>query len=94
MNNHREESAIQSKEDDQELISYKYLLGEMGIQMLSAIFRGANTKEAIMMLSGVPMSCINGRMPVLLNLNLVTQNNAEFFITEYGHKFLILIEQA
>ena len=79
----------------QELSSYKYLLGEMGIQMLVAILRGASTKEAIMMLSGVPISCVIGRLPVLESLNLVMQMSLdEYNITDDGYKFLTIIGQA
>ncbi|MHA1871690.1 MAG: winged helix-turn-helix domain-containing protein [Promethearchaeota archaeon] len=80
--------------NEEDLLTLKYILGEMGVQMLSAIYRGASTKNTIMMLSGVPPSCINGRLPVLIKLNLVRSiNNIEFFITEKGKKLLNLLEK-
>lgn len=81
-----------SPEDCNNLVSYKYILGEMGIQILIAISRGANTKVSIRLLSGVPMECINGRIPVLSNLELIYQTQGEYYITERGNNFLICIE--
>ena len=73
----------------EELKSYKYLLGEFGIAMLTAIYRGAREKESIMMLSGVPAACISGRMPILLNLELVKCDKSNlYFITLRGEQFL------
>jgi hypothetical protein len=80
--------------DQEELISYKYLLGDMGISMLTAIARGARTKDAIMMLSGVPMACVNGRMPVLFNLKLAMKITMdEYVITSRGMDFLRSINE-
>jgi predicted transcriptional regulator len=82
------------KKDLEELKSFKYLLGDFGIQMLIAVARGAQTGDAIMMLSGVPAACISGRMPVLLNLKLIEQqNNGEFLITQKGRDFLQCINE-
>jgi hypothetical protein len=80
-------------EEDETLLSYQYILGEMGIQILVAIYRGATSLQAIQLLSGVPMSCIKGRLPVLINLNLAVGMGEEFFISEKGHKFLQLLGQ-
>lgn len=74
--------------DKEELLSYRYLLGEMGIQMLVAISRGANTKMSIQLLSGVPMACVKGRLPVLMNLKLVAEENEKYITTKNGHAFL------
>lgn len=80
--------------DREELVSYKYLLGDMGISILSAIARGARTRDAIMMLSGVPMACVNGRMPVLTNLKLVLKINLEeYVVTTRGIAFLRCINE-
>ena len=80
--------------DKEELLSYKYLLGDTGISILVAIARGARTKDAIMMLSGVPMACVNGRMPVLSNLKLVMKiSMEEFVITTRGTSFLRCINE-
>ena len=74
------------------LTSYKYILGEMGIQILIAISRGANTKISIRLLSGVPKECINGRLPVLSSLELIYQMQEEYYITDRGNLFLGVIE--
>ncbi len=79
-------------DDTDNLVSYKYILGEMGIQILIAISRGANNKVSIRLLSGVPPECITGRLPVLSDLDLIFQRHEEYYITERGNKFLIGIE--
>lgn len=82
----------EDKVDDKDtLLSYRYLLGEMGIQMLTAISRGASNKMSIQLLSGVPMACVKGRLPVLMNLNLVSENNGKYIATKNGEKFLKVI---
>jgi hypothetical protein len=83
-----------SQKEREELVSYKFLLGEMGIAILTAIARGAHAKDAIMMLSGVPLACVVGRMPVLLNLKLVIQLGIEEVrISKRGLQFLKCINE-
>jgi len=65
----------------------KNLLGYMGIEILVAIKNGATNYETIKLFSGLPISCINGRIPVLLDLGLIKKNNAEYFLTEKGVLF-------
>ncbi len=65
----------------------KYLLGNMGIEILLAIDKGAKTIETIKLFSGLPLSCIKGRVPVLTGLDLVVEVNTEFILTEKGKKF-------
>lgn len=85
---------LPKKNDEEEtLLSYQYILGEMGIQMLIAIYRGATSQQAIQLLSGVPISCVRGRLPVLINLNLIIDMQEEYYITEKGNKFLKLLGQ-
>jgi predicted transcriptional regulator len=62
----------------------KNLLGYMGIEILVAINNGAKNYETIKLFSGLPISCINGRVPVLLDLGLIRQTNDEYFLTEKG----------
>ncbi|UYP46537.1 hypothetical protein NEF87_002822 [Candidatus Lokiarchaeum ossiferum] len=83
-----------TKQEIEELKSYKFLLGDYGIAMLVAIARGAQNCESIRMLSGVPPACITGRMPVLLNLKLIEATpKMEYLITECGRKFLKCIDE-
>ncbi|TFG20056.1 MAG: hypothetical protein EU530_04330 [Promethearchaeota archaeon] len=77
---------------DDDFVKYKYILGEMGIQILIAISRGANSKVSIRLLSGVPPECITGRLPVLSSLDLIFQTQEEYYITERGNSFLVCIE--
>ena len=59
----------------------KHLLGYMGIEILVAIKNGAKNYETIKLFSGLPISCINGRIPVLLDLGLIKKNDGEYFLT-------------
>jgi len=65
----------------------KYLLGNMGIEILYAIDQGAKDFETIKIFSGIPLSCIKGRIPVLLDLNLIFKKDDEYFLTEKGISF-------
>lgn len=73
-------------------INMKYLIGDMGFEILLAIEKGARKKNTIKLLSGVPMECINGRLPVLIDLNLISKINEEFHITERGIEFKKRVE--
>ena len=73
---------VKEKEVQEDL---KYLLGNMGIEILIAIDKGAKDFETIHLFSGCPLSCIRGRIPVLLDLALIKQNsNEEYFLAEKG----------
>jgi predicted transcriptional regulator len=65
----------------------KNLLGYMGIEILVAIDNGAKNYDTIKLFSGLPISCINGRVPVLLDLGLIRKNDDEYFLTEKGLVF-------
>ena len=78
-----------SPTEKEELQSYKYLLGDFGIAIAAAIIRGARTEESIMMLSGVPPACVKGRLPVLINLKLISKVGInEYAPTTKGLAFL------
>jgi predicted transcriptional regulator len=79
------------EEDTQE--DLKILLGYMGIEILVAIDKGAKNYETIKLFSGLPISCINGRIPVLLELGLITKNNNEYFLTKKGIIFRKRLEE-
>ncbi|MFW9941667.1 MAG: hypothetical protein ACFFFT_11555 [Candidatus Thorarchaeota archaeon] len=70
----------ESKED------LKILLGYMGIEILFAIDKGAKNFETIKLFSGLPISCVKGRIPVLLELNLIKIVKKEYFLTERGNE--------
>ena len=71
----------------------KNLLGYRGIEILLAIDKGARNFETIKLFSGLPNSCINGRIPVLLDLVLIKKNNDEYFLTEKGILFRKRLEE-
>lgn len=71
----------------------KYLLGYMGVEILLAIDKGAKNYEIIKLFSGLPISCIKGRIPVLRDLKLIKKIKGEHFLTEKGIKFRREIEK-
>jgi predicted transcriptional regulator len=70
-----------SEEEHKDL---KFLLGDYGISILYSIAKGASTLETIKMISGVPLSCIQGRLPVLLELGLIRKRKEEYVLTQKG----------
>lgn len=70
----------------------KNLLGYMGIEILVAIDKGAKNYETIKLFSGLPLSCVKGRIPVLLELNLIKIIKKEHFLTEKGVRFKKMLE--
>ncbi|MHA1291138.1 MAG: hypothetical protein ACTSQJ_00550 [Promethearchaeota archaeon] len=77
--------------EEETLEELKYLLGNMGMEILLSISRGAKNFETIRLFSGIPLSCIRGRIPVLLDLNLIGKKENEYYLTEKG---LIFKERA
>lgn len=72
----------------------KYLLGNMGIEILYAIEKGAKDIETINLFSGVSMECIKGRLPVLMDLNLIEKKESGFSLTLKGFNFKKRIEKS
>lgn len=79
--------------EEETLDDLKYLLGNMGIEILLAIDRGAKDFETIRLFSGVTLSCIKGRIPVLLDLNLIEKHNNEYYLKEKGLNFKRKLER-
>ena len=73
--------------EEETLDDLKYLLGNMGIEILLAIDKGAKDFETIKLFSGIPLSCIKGRIPVLIDLNLIEKHNNEYYLKEKGLNF-------
>lgn len=71
----------------------KYLLGDMGIEILYAIEKGAKDFETIKLFSGVSMECIIGRIPVLMDLGLIEKKEKWYFLTLKGFDFKEKIER-
>jgi len=76
---------MQNGEESKEEL--KILLGYMGIEILLAIDKGAKNYETIKLFSGLPLSCVKGRIPVLLELNLIRIEKKEHFLTKKGLEF-------
>ncbi|GAH02611.1 unnamed protein product [marine sediment metagenome] len=80
-----------SKEDES-LEDLKCLLGNMGMDIFFAIDKGAKDFETMKIFSGLPMACIKGRVPVLLELKLVVKKTNGYFLTNKGLSFKEKIE--
>lgn len=65
----------------------KYILGDMGLEILHAVENGAKDIETIKIFSGISIDCIKGRLPVLIDLELVVRNEHGFFLTRKGFDF-------
>ncbi len=77
---------------EESLQDLKCLLGNMGIEIFFAIERGAKDCETMKIFSGLPMACIKGRVPVLLELNLVKKDIEGYILTKKGLSFKKKIE--
>ena len=52
-----------------------------------AIDKGAKDCETMKIFSGLPMACIKGRVPVLLELKLIEKIDDGYFLTNKGLSF-------
>lgn len=64
----------------------RYLLGDIGIDILMVMMNNPMNLEEIKFASGSPMACIKGRIPVLKNFGLIVEKNGGYIITEKGEK--------
>ncbi|MCK4382098.1 MAG: hypothetical protein KAW66_02275 [Candidatus Lokiarchaeota archaeon] len=78
--------------EDESLEDLKCLLGNMGVDIFFAIDKGAKDFETMKIFSGLPMACIKGRVPVLLELKLIVKNAKGYFLTNKGISFKEKIE--
>lgn len=76
-----------SGEEAESMDDLKYILGNMGLEILFSIEKGARSMETIQLFSGIPLSCIKGRIPVLTELKLIDKDIKGYLITEKGLRF-------
>lgn len=74
-------------EEDESVEDLKCLLGNMGIDIFFAIYNGAKDFETMKIFSGLPMACVKGRVPVLMELRLILKNEEGYFLTNKGLSF-------
>jgi len=79
-------------EEDESFQDLKCLLGNMGMDIFLAIDKGAKDFDTMKIFSGLPMACIKGRVPVLLELKLIVKNKNGYFLTNKGLSFKQKIE--
>ena len=77
---------------EESLQDLKCLLGNMGIEIFFAIEKGAKDYESMKIFTGLPMACIKGRVPVLLELKLVKKDIEGYILTKKGLGFKKKIE--
>jgi predicted transcriptional regulator len=68
--------------------SIKMILGDMGIKILKALHLGPMDVKSINFLSGVPIACVRGRIPVLKSLNLIKEVGNAWTLDREGEAFL------
>jgi hypothetical protein len=73
--------------EDESVQDLKCLLGNMGMDIFYAIDKGAKDYETMKIFSGLPMACIRGRVPVLLELKLIEKIDEGYFLTNKGLSF-------
>ena len=78
--------------EDESFQDLKYLLGNMGVDIFLAIDKGAKDFETMKIFSGLPMACIKGRVPVLLELKLIVKSDEGYTLTDKGLSFKDKIE--
>ncbi len=71
----------------------KLLLGDYGVSIILSIGKGARTFETIKLISGVPLSCIHGRIPVLIELGLIEKQDNGYRLTKKGMDFKRKLEK-
>ena len=69
-------------------IEVDFLIGYIGKDILRAIYSGCKTIETIYLFSGCPISCVKGRIPVLIDLDLIEGTKGEYEMTQNGKDFL------
>ncbi|MHA1679697.1 MAG: hypothetical protein ACTSUE_01735 [Promethearchaeota archaeon] len=72
--------------------SIKMILGDMGIKILEVLRFGPMDIKSINFLSGVPIACVKGRIPVLKSLNLIKQEDEYVSLDGEGKNFLEQLE--
>jgi len=80
-------------EEEKSYKDFKNLLGYMGIEIFLAIDKGAKNYETIQLFSGLSIDCIKGRIPVLIDLELIKKVFEEHFLTEKGINFKNYLEK-
>jgi len=80
-------------EEEKSYKDFKNLLGYMGIEIFLAIDKGAKNYETIQLFSGLSFDCIKGRIPVLIDLELIKKVFEEHFLTEKGINFKNYLEK-
>nr|MDO8114638.1 hypothetical protein [Candidatus Sigynarchaeota archaeon] len=66
----------------------KLLLGDLGMQLVESIRFGPVDMQTLHVMCGIPMSCIEGRIPVLRDLQLIREDDRGFMLTQAGFDFL------
>jgi predicted transcriptional regulator len=68
--------------------SMMMLLGDNGLQILETMAHGPVTIENIHMITGVPLACIQSRIPVLQDLNLILESENGYVLDSLGQRLL------
>ena len=79
-------------EDEVSYKSIKMVLGDMGLGILKVLRLGPMDLKSINFLSGIPMACVKGRIPVLISLNMIKKSGIYYSLENEGLNFLKYLE--
>ena len=77
-----------TNEDEVSYRSIKMVLGDMGLEILKVLRLGPMDLKSIKFLSGIPMACVKGRIPVLMSLNMIKKSGSYYSLEIEGLNFL------
>ena len=77
----------------EDLESLKMVLGELSLKILETLQVGPLDVGMINLLTGLPVACIEGRIPVLRDLQLIMEKGNQFSLHQAGKVFLKYIRE-
>ena len=72
----------------EDLESLKMVLGELSLKILETLQVGPLDVGMINLLTGLPVACIEGRIPVLRDLQMIVEKDNQFLLRQAGTVFL------
>ncbi|MFX0103717.1 MAG: hypothetical protein ACFFCS_29415 [Candidatus Hodarchaeota archaeon] len=64
----------------------------MGLEILKVLRLGPMDLKSIKFLSGIPMACVKGRIPVLISVNMIKKSGNYYSLENEGLNFLKFLD--
>ena len=77
-------SRLSPIEEGNDNSTIKMILGDIGLSILGAIRFGPIDPETIHVMCGAPLSCIEGRLQILKEMELVREDDRGFILSQCG----------